>query len=89
MSYAVIIGATFGGLLVLALVSICLVRFNKKKKRGFRKRRCSGVMPSEEAFPNQEKYELKNTKSMENIIYFEEVGAWATTDKGKSNEAFD
>ena len=89
MKYAIIIGATFGGLFVLALATICLVRFKKKKKTSGRKRRGSGVMPYEEAFPNPEKYELQNTKSMENIIYFEEVGVWAKTDGGKSNEAFD
>lgn len=88
MSYAVIIGATFGGLFVLALAAMCLVRLNKKKPMR-QKRRGSGVMPYEEAFPNPEKYELKNTKSMENIIYFEEESVWAKIDEGKSNEAFD
>ena len=90
MSYVIIIGATFGGLFVLALATVCLVRVKKKRELLSRKRRCSGVMPSEEAFPSPEKYEMKNTKSMENIIYFEEVGVWATkTNDGKSNEAFD
>lgn len=47
----------------------------------------SGVMPSEEAFPDPEKYELKNAKSMDNIVYFEEVGLWAKAMKGETNEA--
>ena len=88
MKYVIIIGATFGGFFVLALATICLVRFKKKKTLG-RKRLGLGVMPQEEAFPNPEKYELENTKSMENIIYFEKVGVSAKTDGGKSNEAFD
>lgn len=53
-----------------------------------RKRRGSGVMPSEEAFPDREKYELKNAKSMDNIVYFEEVGLWGKPMKGEKNEAF-
>ena len=77
MKYAIIFGATFGGIFVLALAYICLVRFKKKKKT-----------LSEEEFSNREKYELENTKSMENI-YFKEVGVWTKTDEGKSNEAFD
>ena len=88
MKYAIIIGATFGGIFVLALAAICLVRFKKKKTSG-RKRPGLGVMPYEEAFPNPEKYELQNTKSMENILYFEGVGAWTKRNGGKSNEAFD
>ena len=89
MKYAIIIGATFGGLFVLVLATICLVRFKNKKKTLGRKRSGSGSMPSEEAFPNREKYELENTKSMENIIYFQEVGVLTKIDGGKSNEAFD
>ena len=89
MKYAIIIGATFGGVFVLALAAICLVRFKKKKKTSGRKRPGSGVMPYEGVFPTPEKYELQNTKSMENILYFEGVGAWTKSNGGKSNEAFD
>ena len=88
MKYVIIIGATSGGLFVLALAYICLVRFKKKKKTSGRKRLGSGLVRSEEEFSNREKYELENTRSMENI-YFKEVGVWSKTDEGKSNEAFD
>ena len=56
---------------------------------GGRNRRHSGIMPSEEAFPNREKYELKNAKSAEKVIYFEQVGVWSKSMKGESNEAFE
>ena len=82
-------GVSFGGLFVLALVSICLIRFCKRDKLVRRNRRHPDVMPSEEAFPDREKYELKNAKYAENIIYFEEVGVWSKTSmEGESNEAF-
>jgi len=89
INYAIIIGVSFGGLFVLALVSICLIRFCKRNKLVRRNRRHSDVMPSEEAFPDREKYELKNAKSAENIIYFEEVGVSSKLSmEGESNEAF-
>jgi len=88
MSYAIIIAVSFGGLFVFALASICLIRFCKRNKMGRRQRRGSEMMPSEEAFPNREKYEMQNAQSEENIIYFEEVGVWAKGTEGKSNEAF-
>jgi len=89
-SYAIIFGVSLGGgLFVLALASICLIRFCKRNKMGGRNRRHSGIMPSEEAFPNREKYELKNAKSAEKVIYFEQVGVWSKSMKGESNEAFE
>ena len=45
-------------------------------------------MPSEESFPEREKYEMENTKSEENIVHFEEVGIWAKPFDKKINEAF-
>jgi len=89
MNYAIIIGVSFGGLFVLALASICLIRFCKRNKLVRRNRSESNVMPPEEAFPNREKYEMKNAKSAENILYFEEGGVWSKTSmEGESNEAF-
>jgi len=89
INYAIIIGVSFCGLFVVALFSICIIRFCKKNKQVHRNRRHSGVIPPEEAFPDREKYEMKNAKSVENIIYFEEVGVWSKPPmEGESNEAF-
>ena len=70
---------------MLALVSICLIRYCQKKKMS-RQRRCGvGFMPSEK---DCDKYEMGSTKSEENIVHFEEVGIWAKSLEGKENEAF-
>ena len=88
LSFPVIIGTSCGGLFVVALVSICLIRFCQSKNMSRQRNRGVGFMPSEEAFPDREKYEMGSTKSEENIAHFEEVGIWAKPLERKRNEAF-
>jgi len=69
----VVIGVSCGGAFVLCLVAIFLIR--QYKRRGERNpRRAMDSMPSEVAFPDAEKYELKGTKPREDVVFFEEVG---------------
>ncbi|PFX16669.1 Neurogenic locus notch-like protein 2 [Stylophora pistillata] len=75
LPYPLIIGASCGGIFVILLISICLVRHCQREKR-LDRRRISDGMPSEVAFPNQEKYELKDARSKEDIVSFEELGLW-------------
>ena len=74
LSFAIIIGISFGGFFIVALITILLVRHCKKKKL-LEKRNHSNVMPCDEAFPNRQKYEVQNGKSVENF-YLEEKGLW-------------
>lgn len=74
----------------MALTTIFLIRSYKKKRHAQRRSRIgSQFMPAEEEFGNHEKYELKDAKSDENIVFCEEVGIRGKTMEGKSNEAFD
>ena len=75
LPYPIIIGASCGGIFVIVLVSICLVRHCQRQKR-LHRRRFSNGMPSEVPFPNQEKYELEETRSKEDIVSYEEQGLW-------------
>lgn len=38
-----------------------------------------GVMPTETAFPNPEKYELQESKPKEDIVRNEEISMWKDT----------
>ena len=87
MNYAIIIGASSGGIFVLALVSIFLIRWYKKKTTKRPRRVGSAFLPADEASGNREKYELSD-KSEEKIIFCEEADFWAKPAQGRSNEAF-
>ncbi|XP_078371962.1 von Willebrand factor D and EGF domain-containing protein-like isoform X7 [Oculina patagonica] len=73
--YPVIIGVSCGGVFVLALISICLIRYCHQRKV-VTQRRVSDGMPSEMAFPKPEKYELQETGSKEDIVRYEEIAMW-------------
>lgn len=88
LSFAIIIGISFGGFFVVALITILLVRHCQKKKL-LEKRHHSNIMPSDEAFPDRRKYEVERAKAEENILYLEEMGLWAKPIEGKENEAYD
>lgn len=69
----VVIGASCGGGFVICLLTVYLIR--RYKRRGTRSpRRVSDSMPAEVAFPNPEKYEMKDTTPHEDIIRCEETG---------------
>ena len=87
LSFAIIIGISFGGFFIVALITILLVRQCHKKKL-LETRNQSNVMPSDEAFSNRQKYEVEKAKSVENF-YLEEKGLWAKPIEGKENEAYD
>ena len=88
LSFAIIIGISFGGIFIVALIVILLVRHYHKKKL-LERRHHSNVMPSDEAFPDPGKYELEKGKSKENILYLGQMGPWAKPIEGKENEAYD
>ena len=73
LSFAIIIGISFGGIFIAGFITILVVRHCQKKKL-LEKRHYSNVMPSDEAFPNRRKYKLKKGKSEENIFCLEETG---------------
>ena len=89
-SFAVIIGVLGAVFYAVSLAGICLVRSRQKKNSVRRERRGLGdtCMPVEEAFPNPEKYQLKLSKSEDNIVYFEEVDIRLKAIEGKANESF-
>ena len=88
LSFAIIIGISFGGFFIVALITILLVRHYHKKKL-LERRHHSNVMASDEAFPDQGKYELEKGKSEENILYLGQMGPRAKPIEGKENEAYD
>ena len=88
LSFAIIIGISFGGIFIVTLITILLVRHYHKKKL-LEKRHHSNVMPSDPAFPDRGKYELEKGKSVENILYLGQMGPWAKPIEGKENEAYD
>lgn len=75
LPYPLIIGTSCGGIFVLALVSICLVRYCYSLKKPDR-RQVSNGMPSEVCRPNPDKYELKEARFKEDIVSYEELGVW-------------
>ena len=87
LSFAIIIGISFGGIFIVALITILMVR-HRQKKNLLEKRHHSNAMPSDEA-PDRRKYEMQNGKSEENIFYLEAMGPWAKPTEGKENEAYD
>ena len=87
--YAFIIGVSFGGLFVLALCIIFLVRFCKKRNKAYRGKRGSDNMPPEEAFPVSQKYELKSVAVNNAYVAVGEVSfGWDKQTPGFSNEGF-
>ena len=76
-----IIGVSFGGIFILAVLSVYLIRYyhrcHRRKMRS--RRRVLDVMPTEVAFPNPEKYELQETESKEDIVRYEETSMWKNT----------
>ena len=73
--YPVIIGVSCGGIFVLALLSIFLIRYCHRRKVVSRGRVSDG-MPADVAFPKPEKYELQETESKEDIVRYEEIAMW-------------
>ena len=73
-----IIGVSCGGIFVLAVLSIFLIRYCHRRKI-LSRRRVSDVMPTEVSFPNSEKYELQGTESKEDIVRYEETSVWKNT----------
>ena len=85
LSLAIIIGISLGGIFIVALITILLVRHYHKMKL----LENSNVMPSDQAFPDRGKYELEEGKSEENILCLGEMGPSAKPIEGKENEAYD
>ena len=88
LSFAIIIGISFGGFFIVAVITILLVRQCQKKKL-LEKRHHSNIVPSDEAFPDRRKCEVERAKSEENILYLEKMGLWAKPIEGKANKAYD
>ena len=87
--YAFIIGVSFGGLFVLALCIVFLVRFCKNRKTAYRGKRGSDNMPPEEAFPGSQKYELKSVAVNNAYVAVGEVNFGCDKQRtGFSNEGF-
>ncbi|XP_078371975.1 von Willebrand factor D and EGF domain-containing protein-like isoform X3 [Oculina patagonica] len=88
ISFAVIIGISCGGVFLLALVTVCVIRHCQRRTNGNRTRVSDG-MPAEVSFPKSEKYELEAKK--EDIVRYEEVQISAIDthyeELGISNEA--
>lgn len=76
--YPIIIGVSCGGVFVLAFLGIYLIRYCHRRKMPSRKL-VPGVMPTETAFPNPEKYELQESKPKEDIVRNEEISMWKDT----------
>ena len=72
--YLVIIGISCGGVFVLSLFSICLIRYCKRQKKLKRRTAASDGMPAEAALRKQEKYELQESEAKEGIIHNEKSG---------------
>ena len=78
LPYPLIIGASCGGIFVIVLASICLVRHCHRQER-IENRRVSNGMPPEVPHPSPHNYELKETRSKEDIVNYEELGVWKDT----------
>jgi len=72
-----IVGVSCGSFALLAVVTICLVFYCKRSLPPRSNSRIGDGMPSEEAFPKREKYELQPTNSKEEkLVWIEEKGMW-------------
>ena len=69
LPYPLIIGASCGGIFVIVLASICLVRHCHRQER-IENRRVSNGMPPEVPHPSPHNYELKETRSKEDIVNY-------------------
>ena len=78
LPYPLIIGASCGGIFVIVLASICLVRHCHRQER-IENRRVSNGMPPEVPHPSPHNYELKETRSKEGIVNDEGFGVWKDT----------
>lgn len=68
--FKVVVGVSCGGLFILALITIFLVRRCQRRKKAKQRRYLDG-MPGDVAFSRAEKYELEDQK--EDIVRYEEV----------------
>ena len=75
LPYPVIIGVSCGGIFVLAILSILLIRYCHRRKI-VSNRRVSDGMPANGAFPKPEKYELKETEAKKDVVRYEEIAMW-------------
>ena len=78
LPYPLIIGASCGGIFVIVLASICLVRHCHRQER-IENRCVSNGMPPEVPHPSPHNYKLKETRSKEDIVNYEELGVWKDT----------
>jgi len=67
--FPVVIGAACGGAFVLCLVTYFVIRQCKREGKE-NPRRAIDFMPSEVAFPDAEKYELKDTKPRDDVGFW-------------------
>ena len=75
VQFSIIIGVSCGGIFVLAVLSVYLIRHCHRRKMASR-RRDSWVMPTKVAIRHPEKCELQQTESKEDIARCEEIGMW-------------
>lgn len=68
--FNIVIGISCGGIFILALIAIYLVRRSQRRKKAKQRRFLDG-MPGDVAFPRPEKYELEDQK--EDVAHYEEV----------------
>ncbi|KAJ7351107.1 hypothetical protein OS493_036564 [Desmophyllum pertusum] len=71
--YTLIIGVSCGGAFILAIFTICGIRYCQRKHPINRLQTTDG-MPAEVVFSRAEKYELEDIKSKEDIVRYEEIG---------------
>lgn len=76
--YAIVIGVSCGGIFVLAVLSIYLIRYCRRRKM-LSLRRVSDMMLADVICPNPEKYALRETESKEDTVRYEETGMWKDT----------
>ncbi len=67
ISFLVIIFASCGGVFVLVLISICLIRYCKRQQKH---NGVSDVMAAKVAFPKPEKYDLHVTGSKKDLFRY-------------------
>ena len=75
--YPIIIGVSCGGIFVISVLGVYLIRFCNQTKKVRGRRSC--VTPVQVPFPNLEKYELQETELKEDVARYEEIGLWDDT----------
>ncbi|KAJ7351103.1 hypothetical protein OS493_036559 [Desmophyllum pertusum] len=71
--YTLIIGISCGGAFILALVTICGIRYCQRQHQ-INRLHASDGMPADVVFSRAETYEMEDTKSKEDIVSYEEIG---------------